>query len=95
MSLARFAEKMSRGRTSDVYIYRHYQGGLECCACQLHEGASIQVFSDSGMLAHVRLHLRVGDNVPPRCLKDLRAGAKAEKIATQERVKKLFGKPKP
>ena len=62
MSYVRF------GKDSDVYVYHHYQGFLECCGCILDpegEGWSFPSFKTrSEMITHLEEHKKAGHDVP-------------------------------
>ncbi len=50
---------------SDVYVYAHCDGGIECCGCFLNNVSSSPIFSTSGeILAHLDEHRASGDFVP-------------------------------
>lgn len=67
MSYARFGAE-----ESDVYVYPHYQGFIECCGCHLIEPETHQKFgffkanTAREILEHLDEHREVGDLVPER-----------------------------
>jgi len=61
MSYARWSE------TSDVYVYAHYMGHVECCGCLLDD--SNRAFgSAEEVVAHMQEHVEAGHKVPPHLL---------------------------
>lgn len=56
MSYARFDE------TSDVYVFMHVDGWLECCFCSLGPD-SFKAHSTQEMVDHLARHLKVPDGV--------------------------------
>ena len=67
MSYARFSGD------SDVYVYEHYAGFIECCGCRfspISEGEEYEVFprfsTAREALTHLDWHVREGDMVPER-----------------------------
>lgn len=68
----------SRFWDSDIYIYPHVDGYIECCACWLNEsletglfGLSEKIADDSHLEAHIDEHLLAGHNVPDDLLKEI------------------------
>lgn len=67
MSYARFSA------TSDVYVYEHVGGFIECCGCGLTEPDEYEDFgffhakTPREMLIHLDEHKKIGDQVPERC----------------------------
>lgn len=57
MSYARFGWE-----GSDVYVYPHVSGGIECCACPMDEGRIN--LTPLQMLRHLKRHRIHGDQVP-------------------------------
>lgn len=60
------------GVDSDVYVYHHYLGFIECCGCSL---TPAEEYEDVGFaklqtareaLTHLDLHVAAGDRVPER-----------------------------
>lgn len=56
---------------SDVYLFEHYFGYLDCCGCKLNKstnyediGKSSSTKSRSEMIEHLKEHIRVGHTVP-------------------------------
>ena len=60
MSYARF------GSDSNVYVYEHVNGGIECCSCWFKApGEMCPIFQTSGeTILHLIKHLNVGLAVP-------------------------------
>ncbi len=61
----------SRFFESDIYIYPHVEGYIECCACWLNEkledtlfGLSSKITDDSQLIKHISDHRLAGHNVP-------------------------------
>jgi hypothetical protein len=66
------------GVDSDVYVYHHYLGWIECCGCNLTEA---EPYEDVGffkahtareILEHLDIHVDNGDMVPERCYSRIR-----------------------
>ena len=73
MSYARF-----NGTDSEVYVYEHSAGFIECCGCRL---TAPEEYEDLGFarlntareaLAHLDWHVREGDLVPQRAFNRIR-----------------------
>lgn len=56
MSYARFSE------TSNVYVYAHYQGFIECCGCILGDDWSFHSIPE--IVAHMQAHVEAGHTIP-------------------------------
>jgi hypothetical protein len=61
----------SRFFDSDIYIYPHVGGYIECCACWLNErldtglfGLSEKITNDEQLIEHIRQHRQLGHNIP-------------------------------
>ena len=62
----------SRFYDSDIYIYPHIQGHIECCACFLNEpkdeyslfASSVQIRNDDQLRKHLSLHVQAGHKMP-------------------------------
>jgi hypothetical protein len=62
----------SRFFDSDIYIYAHVGGYIECCACWLNEnldeyslfGLSEKITNDDQLIEHIRQHRQLGHNIP-------------------------------
>lgn len=73
MSFARFRDKYS-----DVYVYEHYLGFIECCGCSItepREGEDVGFFHANTareILDHLDLHLKAGHLVPDLCFERIR-----------------------
>ena len=74
MAYARFLD-------SDIYIYSHINGYIECCACWLNEKkedyslflANVNIHNDDELREHLELHAKVGHNMPESLLQDILA----------------------
>ena len=66
----------SRFIDSDIYIYAHVGGWIECAACWLNERSdeysllsmSEEIHDDGHLIAHVREHIKAGHDVPESLL---------------------------
>ena len=56
----------NNGVDSDVYMYHHVAGWLECCGCSLEEDGFFMTTSRVEMIAHMADHREHGDKVPDR-----------------------------
>ncbi len=57
------------GGNSDVYVYAHYQGHVECCGCVLGDASlNTRLHSAEAVVAHMREHVATGDRVPAHLL---------------------------
>lgn len=56
MSFARFSD------TSDVYVFAHYQGFVQCCGCLL--GDDWDHYDCESLIAHLQEHVEAGHKVP-------------------------------
>jgi hypothetical protein len=59
---------------SDVYVFAHVAGLLECCACALDHGEFWESFQSSDtqtMIDHLKKHEESGHIVPKNIYKDL------------------------
>ena len=61
----------SRFFDSDIYIYSHVEGYIECCACWLNEslvgstfGLSEKITDDNHLIEHIGQHRQLGHNIP-------------------------------
>ena len=69
----------SRFTNSDIYIYPHVAGYIECCACILNEpqdeyslfSASLAIYNDDQLREHLDLHARVGHSMPDNLLQEI------------------------
>lgn len=72
MSYARF------GFGSDVYIYEHYMGFIECCGCWItepDEWEQVGFFKANTareILDHIDHHIEQGHKVPERCIQRIK-----------------------
>jgi hypothetical protein len=56
------------GWNSDVYVFMHVGGWLECCMCHLvkhQDEISFQAYDTDTMIAHLKKHIAIQDEVPP------------------------------
>jgi len=66
MSYCRF------GKDSDVYMYMHVLGHIDCCGCSIsQDGLSVALYSKTDALFHLVEHIIAGDAVLPRALSRL------------------------
>lgn len=57
---------------SDIYIYPHVEGHIECCACWLNEDkdqyslfiGNVKIINDDQLKAHLEAHVREGHDIP-------------------------------
>ncbi len=68
----------SRFFDSDIYIYPHVDGYIECCACWLNEkletglfGLSEKIQDDKTLEEHIDEHILAGHNIPEGLLEDI------------------------
>lgn len=62
----------SRFTDSDIYIYPHVGGWIECAACWLNERSdeyslfsmSEEIYNDQHLIAHIAEHIKAGHDVP-------------------------------
>jgi hypothetical protein len=78
MAYSRFAD-------SDIYIYSHIDGYIECCACWLNEGqdeyskdtayslflANVQIYDDIHLARHLKEHAKLGHEMPSNLLQEI------------------------
>ena len=65
MAYARFSD-------SDIYIYPHFGGWIECAACWVNEptdeyslfSSSEQIYDDKHLIEHIGQHRQLGHNIP-------------------------------
>lgn len=68
MSYARFSPE------SDVCVYAHVDGGLECCACRLRGGEeNLRFATTDELLQHLREHQQAGHLVREKTFTGLEA----------------------
>jgi hypothetical protein len=71
----------SRFIDSDIYIYAHVGGWVECFACLLNEpgdefslmSMAEEIYDDGHLITHVREHIKAGHDVPQGLLMDILA----------------------
>jgi len=71
----------SRFSNSDVYIYPHIDGYIECCACWLNENkeeyslflANVQIDNDLDLARHLKAHAKQGHDMPEGLLQEILA----------------------
>jgi hypothetical protein len=68
----------SRFFDSDIYIYSHVDGYIECCACWLNEKLDTEIFGlsekirdDQTLEEHIDEHILAGHNIPEGLLEDI------------------------
>ena len=69
----------SRFFDSDIYIYAHVDGYIECCACWLNEnldeyslfGLSEKIDTDEKLIDHLEEHAKAGHDMPEDLLQDI------------------------
>jgi hypothetical protein len=68
----------SRFFDSDIYIYPHIDGYIECCACWLNErldtglfGLSEKITNDEQLEIHLDDHLLAGHDIPDGLLDEI------------------------
>jgi hypothetical protein len=74
----------SRFTDSDIYIYSHVGGWIECAACWLNEGSdeyslfsmSEEIKDDGHLIAHIREHIKAGHDMPEGLLEEILADDK-------------------
>jgi hypothetical protein len=72
MSYARFSAE------SDVYVYHHYMGWIECCACNItpvEQGENVgffRAYTAREILDHLGMHSMIGESIPERCFARIR-----------------------
>jgi len=70
MAYARFFD-------SDLYLYPHVDGYIECCACWLNApleggfGLSEKIYDDEALHAHLALHKAAGHKMPKHLERDI------------------------
>jgi len=68
----------SRFFDSDIYIYPHVDGYIECCACWLNEkldtglfGLSEKIENDQSLSNHIDEHIKAGHDIPEGLLEEI------------------------
>ena len=69
----------SRFTNSDIYIYPHTSGHIECAACFLNVpkdeyslfASSVQITNDDQLREHLELHAKARHNMPDNLLQDI------------------------
>jgi hypothetical protein len=69
----------SRFIDSDIYIYSHIDGYIECCACWLDENkdeyslflANVQIYNDMDLARHLKAHASLGHEMPHNLLQEI------------------------
>jgi hypothetical protein len=69
----------SRFTNSDIYIYSHIDGYIECCACWLNESQdeyslflnNVQIDNDVDLARHLKAHAKLGHDMPDNLLQDI------------------------
>jgi len=73
----------SRFTNSDIYIYSHVEGYIECSACILNEpqdeyslfSMSEQIHDDGHLILHIRSHIKAGHDLPVGLLAEILSDA--------------------
>lgn len=83
MSYARF------GADSDVYMYHHVGGFIDCCACSLNEGKRTLLNTRSEAISHLIKHKEAGHMVPEHTIERLQEELKSigEHISSRKESK--------
>ncbi len=69
----------SRFTNSDIYIYSHIDGYIECCACWLNDSQdeyslflnNVQIDNDMDLARHLKAHAKLGHDMPDNLLQDI------------------------
>ena len=69
----------SRFMDSDIYIYPHIDGYIECCACWLNEKkdeyslflANVKIYNDLDLARHLKAHAEQGHDMPDGLLQEI------------------------
>ena len=69
----------SRFIDSDIYIYPHIDGYIECCACWLNESQdgyslfldNIKIYDDLELARHLKKHAAQGHEMPDNLLQEI------------------------
>ena len=69
----------SRFFNSDIYIYPHVSGYIECCACWLNESkdeyslflANVRIDNDADLARHLEAHSKQGHDMPDNLLQEI------------------------
>ena len=69
----------SRFTNSDIYIYPHIDGYIECCACWLNESQdeyslflnNVQIDNDMDLARHLKAHAKLGHDMPDMLLQHI------------------------
>ncbi len=71
----------SRFFDSDIYIYSHVGGWIECAACWLNESSdeyslfslSEEIHDDGHLITHIGEHIKAGHDIPEGLLEEILA----------------------
>ena len=71
----------TRFSDSDLYIYPHIDGYIECCGCWLnddHDGYSlflnnVKIYNDMDLARHIKAHANLGHDMPEGLLQEILA----------------------
>jgi hypothetical protein len=87
MSYARWS------RESDVYVFLHTGGYLDCCGCHLanNNRGGFQAYKTKIMLRHLKEHQKAGHDVPDYCIEGLQLDAKKNDRWIKRRLKQQGG----
>lgn len=69
----------SRFTNSDIYIYSHIDGYIECCACWLNEStdeyslflANVKIYDDLELARHLKKHAALSHEMPINLLQEI------------------------
>ena len=64
------------GEDSDVYMYHHVNGFIECCGCDLEGGYSVVLQTRTDAVKHLMKHKKEEHKVPRYTIKRLRGEIK-------------------
>ena len=69
----------TRFSNSDIYIYSHIDGYIECCACWLNENKdeyslfldNVKIYDDLELARHLKKHAAQGHEMPINLLQEI------------------------
>ena len=69
----------SRFYDSDIYIFPHIDGYIQCCACWLNENhdgyslflANVKIYNDLDLARHLKAHAEQGHDMPDGLLQEI------------------------
>ena len=80
----------NNGVDSDVYVYLHCDGFLECCGCSILK-RSVHFTKTRDILKHLKVHTAMGHKVPERAFTGLLSAAKQNDAWIKARLKQQGG----